>query len=770
MPALPGPISRLLHSLVFSFPSPSNASAPSPFAPDTEAAPSADAPAAPHAARSFATVSGSSLLTEPGETRALASGVGPLSFMGSGYGVTLVVMAILLNRIHHIVQRARPPPPPLPHPPTTVYRRFLRLVSIALTSSSTPRFFRLPGLAFLVRAWTLLSALTLQVAGLWPADDARLERSLTGRAVARIGHWAGEMEMQSACWTVFVSVCVGLVCGALANGLDRGRRRDVGASFNLFGYSFLLHLYSSPLTHHVPPPAAHHGRPDIHALFQLWLSLTELTWLQAIELSPGLRRNQLLPTGVCGTMGLVHFVYALFHSPLRFPSFTFITHLVALALVLVTSTTVVLKAFTHIFTVGHIPSPVWASVLPHAGAAPSIEDDFGVALLKLGSACIETTNFSGLRNELAPIEERAAPVVELSVAGSVTRHTGRGGFGARIDTVHTANLEDPYAESPYWKEAKHFRAALTRLIKDVAWLAVVGTPGGLRLYLAARRRIRGRWWYGPRTWRVWQAAAWAGPLRPVEETRLVPVRRIRRLPVVPVVPVERVGSPEPDADAQITFGQLVRGEVALPGGWEDDGEWEDESEGSDGESASEGESEAGELYKEFVTPVRRRPRRSPSAGPAWAATKADDGRAAGPEDDADEDVAADASIQPILLAHLTAPSPLTRRAYRALTQSASGGGGGDDVWADVVRRRRTVAADAHGHGHARPESDAWDDERRRTCVVCMVSPRDVLLWPCRCLLMCNDCRDSLAARLAADAHMCPSCRTKVEGYSRIYVP
>lgn len=105
-----------------------------------------------------------------------------------------------------------------------------------------------------------------------------------------------------------------------------------------------MHLYSSPLTHHRPPPAANYGRPDVHALFQLWLSLTEvnyahpimnaltdhqLTWLQAIEMSTTLRRNQIVPTGVCGLMGLTHFVYALSTSPLRVPSFTFLTHLVS---------------------------------------------------------------------------------------------------------------------------------------------------------------------------------------------------------------------------------------------------------------------------------------------------------------------------------------------------------------------------------------------------------------------------------------------------------
>ena len=58
----------------------------------------------------------------------------------------------------------------------------------------------------------------------------------------------------------------------------------------------------------------------------------QLTWLQAIELSRTMRRNQIVPTGVCGVLGLSHFVYALSTSPLRVPSFTFLTHLVRLLL------------------------------------------------------------------------------------------------------------------------------------------------------------------------------------------------------------------------------------------------------------------------------------------------------------------------------------------------------------------------------------------------------------------------------------------------------
>ena len=313
-------LSRLLHHLVYSFPTPDH------FTNVTDSA--------GDVAKTLPVLLGldETVVAQPGEPKAFAGGVGPLSFVGSGYGVTLILMGILLNRIHDIVRRPNTPPPPLPHPPiTSLYHRAKLSIQSLLTSPSTPRYLRLPGLIFLARAWILFTILTLQVAKCWPVDTPFLLTSYTGQLIGGIGRWAGSMQMEKACWQVFLSVCAGLVCSGLANGLDRQRRRDVAASFNLFGYSFLLHLYSSPLTHHRPPPAAQHGRPDIHALFQLWLSLTELTWLQTVELSTELRRNQLLPTAVCGTFGLMHFVYALLTSPLRFPSFTFLTHLVSAA-------------------------------------------------------------------------------------------------------------------------------------------------------------------------------------------------------------------------------------------------------------------------------------------------------------------------------------------------------------------------------------------------------------------------------------------------------
>lgn len=53
------------------------------------------------------------------------------------------------------------------------------------------------------------------------------------------------------------------------------------------------------------------------------------------------------------------------------------------------------------------------------------------------------------------------------------------------------------------------------------------------------------------------------------------------------------------------------------------------------------------------------------------------------------------------------------------------------------------------------------------CVVCQMSPRAVLVWPCGCLSLCDDCRVGLASK---NYTTCVCCRTNVVAYSRLYVP
>ncbi|CAK3923756.1 related to ASI3 integral membrane E3 ubiquitin ligase, role in negative regulation of amino acid uptake [Lecanosticta acicola] len=73
-----------------------------------------------------------------------------------------------------------------------------------------------------------------------------------------------------------------------------------------------------------------------------------------------------------------------------------------------------------------------------------------------------------------------------------------------------------------------------------------------------------------------------------------------------------------------------------------------------------------------------------------------------------------------------------------------------------AQKSNTWESGAEGMGEGGPQ-----------CVVCQSSPRTILVWPCGCLSMCDDCRVGLAAR---NYTKCICCRTDIAAYSRLYVP
>jgi hypothetical protein len=83
---------------------------------------------------------------------------------------------------------------------------------------------------------------------------------------------------------------------------------------------------------------------------------------------------------------------------------------------------------------------------------------------------------------------------------------------------------------------------------------------------------------------------------------------------------------------------------------------------------------------------------------------------------------------------------------RSRISSLNGQGSGADTW----------ASGAAGLGPDGPQ-----------CVVCQSSPRTIIVWPCRCLSLCDDCRVSLAMN---NFDKCVCCRREVVSFSRIYVP
>lgn len=118
---------------------------------------------------------------------------------------------------------------------------------------------------------------------------------------------------------------------------------------------------------------------------------------------------------------------------------------------------------------------------------------------------------------------------------------------------------------------------------------------------------------------------------------------------------------------------------------------------------------------------------------------------------------------------------LTTTRYRAISSSSSPGLNSplrklspeeeESILEQLILSRRSASASsqqqtwlqgAEGLGAGGPQ-----------CVVCQASPRTILVWPCRCLSLCEDCRVSLAAN---DFGTCVCCRQEVFGFSRLFVP
>lgn len=66
---------------------------------------------------------------------------------------------------------------------------------------------------------------------------------------------------------------------------------------------------------------------------------------------------------------------------------------------------------------------------------------------------------------------------------------------------------------------------------------------------------------------------------------------------------------------------------------------------------------------------------------------------------------------------------------------------------------------------SKTSSNATDkSDRDLACVVCKSNIRNIVLWPCKCFAVCEDCRVSLALR---GFKTCICCRSEVRGYSKV---
>lgn len=435
--------------------------------------------------------------------------------------------------------------------------------------------------------------------------------------------------------------------------------------------------------------------------------------------------------------------------------------------------TIILRAITFIFSYGYIPS--LTSLLPHEGVIPDRRDDFGVTLLKIGTACIEATSFSGLRNELASADKPREPWVEITSDGSQFHH-GRllqhslptPGFSTEINHIKVSEAEDSERLNPQWREVRVFARALFTAILSALVQFLMSTRVGRSMFRFSKKMWRARWWYGPRSWKFWRREAWREPSENVRaRARARELARARARARASAAIIEQVSGPGDAASLQRSgYSRGTSTSVGLRGHddsittiqrksqpkremWtyadyllkdvdveiEDDGEWVQEvSDDSDSDSeqmsiADVNEEEEDDLTDEGLDLEEEEEevkQRAMLYGDLVTQTTGNHGRQSTDDD-----------LQPVLLAHLTSrtAAPLTRQRYTSLMTLYSSGSFHTPTSASLVSVRNEDVLALRDVMHERRQAmknyQEEDEETKSTCVVCMVSMRDTILWPCR---------------------------------------
>ncbi|KAH8681620.1 hypothetical protein BX600DRAFT_447016 [Xylariales sp. PMI_506] len=132
-----------------------------------------------------------------------------------------------------------------------------------------------------------------------------------------------------------------------------------------------------------------------------------------------------------------------------------------------------------------------------------------------------------------------------------------------------------------------------------------------------------------------------------------------------------------------------------------------------------------------------------------------------------------------LAAHLSSNRIMTRSQYarqqasqrvRLLTGSAIARGRTKQMGPEEEAELLEQIIVSRREQNVRDQASRGDDSAAETgpqCVVCHSASRTVIVWPCRCLSLCDECRVTLAMN---NFDKCVCCRREVVSFSRIYVP
>lgn len=599
-----------------------------------------------------------------------------LGFFTSNYAGTLMFLALLINRIHAIVAPRHPAALPW------YYRIGLRL----------------PSLLMLSKVVMLLSLSIIKSRAEW-----MLAYVPQFAVTSRQNYTDGQVLWYTFATLALVSIVEvsTRICLILADIQTFSSSLEHNAvprdHYNLFEYAIMFHFQSY----------SESPNPDI--LIIALLVTCELLSLQISYLFPHGSQYKLVITTFWGLMSIAHFLNSTRSSSNQYPMLQFFSRLPEVGVLLILGICIILQRATELITSGDVRRPLFG---PRTHL-PQWDEDFSIALFKLGTIVLEATRVAGLSNELDGIVMHQHSYVD--------RMPPRLGYAnERTDLFIRKEGREGRSRGPYemgiltgrserWSQLGGFYGSVARACKNMSmqsWRFLTHRPAPQAVAVPEPiDRFDGNFGSNARLdsvepevhqqlWRTFQSRSFSPHETPDVDGDFVP---------------EDVWTDESDDDRSSTSSDVER---------EPDEKWalmEELQEASEAEASSA-----------VVTHL------------------------------------GGTSTIPIFLTHLMHPTRLTRSRYKMLlepSRQSERAVSEAQLLLNLVNERRDSSVSSRSSQTPQPVTMA--------CVVCHTEPRRILLWPCRCLALCSPCREIMAVR---QYKLCPCCRAPVEGFSRIFTP
>ncbi|KAF8906724.1 hypothetical protein CPB85DRAFT_1313351, partial [Mucidula mucida] len=348
---------------------------------------------------------------------------GPWAFFTLRTWLGLVVMAILMHRIQNIVVRPADPPSNtnlLRNRARVRLRRcdfigalYTRLLPLNISRTSTRLLLHLPTLYWMSRMLVVWSVLLVQ--SMWdpdytPSQSADGEEDLrTMLSSTSLFTYVAEQHMSVIAWSTFCAVCAAFCVEGFVKGLGGLGHMQANTSplATRFCYTFTRPLSRIPCTH-------------------LRLSLRK-RWSM----------HRLGPTALSSALSLTHF-----WAGGRYPLLNYIPNIFESVLILTTLLTAFLNGLTQLLLLGRISRP-----LGFGNTGAGWDEDFGVLLLRVGTATLEATGLRGWGNEVAGVVAPQRQSALVLGRDGVLRNTTRHRRETRGWTNEMKQIEIPTADS-----------------------------------------------------------------------------------------------------------------------------------------------------------------------------------------------------------------------------------------------------------------------------------------------------------------------------------